>query len=46
MHMCQIICRNVQALKRRTNFRNISSRFVATAIYSEPSKLIGTPNGI
>jgi len=32
--MCQIICRNVQALKSRTNFQNISSRFVAKVIYS------------
>jgi len=40
--MCQIICRNVQALKWHINFQNIS-RFV-TAIYSESFKLTETPN--
>jgi len=42
--MCQIICRNVQALNLRTNFQNISNRFVATVTYSVPSKLTGAPN--
>jgi len=42
--MCQIICWNIQALKWRTNFQNISSRFVTTIIYNEFSKLTGTPN--
>jgi len=41
-YMCQIICRNVQTLKWRTNFKNISSKFVVTAIYGESSKLTGT----
>jgi len=39
-NMYQIICKNVQTLKWCTNFQNISSRFVATVIYSESSKLI------
>lgn len=30
----KIICRNVQILKRRTNFQNIFSRFVPVAILS------------
>jgi len=42
--MCQIICKNIQALKCRINFQNISSRFVVIAIYSKPSKLTGIPN--
>jgi len=39
--MCQIICRNIQAI----NFQNISfNKFVATAIYSESSKRTETSN--
>jgi len=48
--LCQIICRNDAIFRKLWNdiptFQNISNRFVATAIYSKPSKLIGTSNNI
>jgi len=54
MDKCQIICRNVKEMSKKSfemtyNFQNISSRFVATSIYSESesiviSKLTETPN--
>jgi len=34
----------ISKLFEMTKFRNISCRFVATAILSESSKLIGTPD--